>query len=402
VKVLVFDPFAGISGDMALGALLDLGMPVARLREVAEGTGIPGIEVVTERVERRGIACWRVEFRAPEQKQHRHLPDVLKILARAPVPEAARQRAAEAFQLLAEAEAGVHGVPVERVHFHEVGAIDSILDILGFMTGVTELGFERFHTRPVMAGSGWIEIAHGRYPVPAPATLKLLQRFTLQEPPLPGECTTPTGAALLAALVEEAPPPPLQVLASGYGAGGRDPATHPNCLRLVACEAAPTGGGERMYMVQADLDDLAPEYAATAHQALYDAGAADAVVHPVGMKKGRPGLRLEALVAPGRLEAVLSALFRCSSTIGARYWAVERAALGRSEETVTWRGQAIRQKVVQLPGGEVRRKPEFEDIVAAARALGLTPHEARLALEAEYPARAADVTQGNTHKGGAG
>jgi pyridinium-3,5-bisthiocarboxylic acid mononucleotide nickel chelatase len=383
VKVLIFDPFAGISGDMAVAALLDLGLPEQVLEEVAHGIGVPGLQVVTGRALRRGISCRRVEFVVPAQTSHRHLADVLEIMETSPLAPPARRVAASVFQRLAEAEAEVHGVPVDRVHFHEVGALDSIMDILCFAAGVTELGFEAYYTRPVMAGQGWVEMEHGRYPLPAPATLKLLRGLPIQEPALPGECTTPTGAALLAALVKEGGPEPGFVAGrSGFGAGTRDPETHPNCLRLIAGEERPGRSGGWLYVIQADVDDLAPEYAVPAQQQLLDAGALDAVWVTVGMKKGRPGLRLEGLVAADRLEAVLSALYRGTTTIGVRYWPVMRSALERWEEVVIWRGQRVRIKVVRLPGGETRRKPEYEDVAAAARVLGMAPHEARQELEA--------------------
>jgi pyridinium-3,5-bisthiocarboxylic acid mononucleotide nickel chelatase len=383
VKVLIFDPFAGISGDMAVAALLDLGLPEQVLEEVARGIGVPGIGVVTGRVLRGGISCRRVEFSVPHQARHRHLADVLEITEASPLAAPARQLAASVFQRLAEAEAEVHGVPVEQVHFHEVGALDSILDILCFAAGVTELGFEAYFTRPVMAGQGWVEMEHGRFPLPAPATLKLLRGLPIQEPSLPGECTTPTGAALLAALVQAGGPEPGFVAGrSGFGAGTRDPETHPNCLRLIAGEEPRQRGQGWLYVIQADVDDLAPEYAVPAQQALLDAGALDAVWVTVAMKKGRPGLRLEGLVAAGCLDAVLSALFTATTTIGVRYWPVMRSALERWEEVVTWKGQRVRIKVIRLPGGEMRRKPEFEDVATAARALGMAPHEARQALEA--------------------
>lgn len=380
MRILVIDPFAGISGDMFLGALLDLGLEEAWLRDTVAGAGLGPVDVRVERVGRQGIACRRVHFEAPEEGGHRHLPEILEILERSPVPQKARTRAAAAFRRLADAEGAVHGVPPEKVHFHEVGATDAILDILCGCAGLEPLGVEACFTRPVALGRGWVDAAHGPLPVPAPATLRLLEGLAVRETPFEGECTTPTGAALLATLTEGRPPPSdLRLSSSGYGAGARDPADRPNCVRLLLAETVT--GAESLVLVQADLDDMPPEYLAAAQEALLGAGAADAVVMPLGMKKGRPGFRVEALVSEAGLDGVLGTLFRSTTTIGARWWRVERPSLPREELVREWRGQRIRSKRVRLPDGTARVKPEYEDVARAAAALDLTPLEVRRALE---------------------
>ncbi len=225
-------------------------------------------------------------------------------------------------------------------------------------------------------GHGWVDIEHGRFPVPAPATLKLLDGIAVTGENLPGECTTPTGAAILATLTHgRKAPDAYRVLKSGYGAGTRDPEDRPNVLRLIACEIEPAG--ESLYVVQADVDDLAAEYVPQAQEALLRAGALDAVISNVAMKKGRPGLRFEALVPAARLDAVLEALFASTTTIGARYWAVQRPALTRTESEIEWRGQRIRRKEVRLPDGTIRSKAEYEDVLKAAEALGVSALEVR-------------------------
>lgn len=382
LRGLIFDPFAGISGDMILGALVDLGLAEAWLKDTVASTGLDGVAVGTERVMRQGIACHRVWFDAPEVQPERHLEDVFAVIDGTGATDAVRGRAKEVFRRLAEAEAEVHGTSPERVHFHEVGAVDSILDVLCVIGGVAERGYEAFYTRPIAVGQGSIEVAHGRYPVPAPATAKLLHGLPVRDAGYEGECTTPTGAALLATLTGGRRSPVESVLgASGFGAGSRDPGDRPNCLRLVECEAG--ARTETLYVLQADLDDMPPEYAAATQDALMRAGALDAVVLPLGMKKGRQGLRLEALAAAAGVDAVLGAMFASTSTLGVRYWPVERPALPREEEVVEWRGHRIRRKRVRLPDGGVRAKPEYEDVVRAARELGMSPYEARLALERE-------------------
>lgn len=379
MRALIIDPFAGISGDMFLGALVDLGLSAEWLRDFVASLGLPG-EVVVERADRSGIACGRVRFELPHEHAHRHLSDVLEIIEGSGAAPEVREIAGRAFRRLAEAEAEVHGIAVERVHFHEVGALDAILDVLCGVAGVRELGFEACYARPVAVGSGVVEMAHGTFPLPAPATAKLLGGFTVRETGYPEECTTPTGAALLVALTEGRRPPAEVVYGrSGFGAGSRDPKGRPNCLRLIECTVSPAA--QAVVAVQADVDDMAPEYVAAARDALLESGALDVTVLPVQMKKGRPGLRVEVLVPEGSVGVVLEALFLQTSTIGARFWRVERAVLEREEEVVEWRGRRIRTKRVRLPDGSTRSKPEYEDVVAAARALGLAPGVVRARLD---------------------
>jgi len=380
IPVVIFDPFAGISGDMTVAALLDLGLEEAWLHEFVASLGLGDVQVRIQRVDRCGISCVHVAFITPPEQTHRHLRHLLEIVDRSPASPRARAWTTEAFRRIAIAEAEVHGTTIERVHFHEVGALDSILDVLCTMAGFDALGVDAFCTRPVAVGSGWIDIEHGRFPIPAPATAKLLEGVPMTGFLLDGECTTPTGAAILATLTGgRAPVPGLVATRSGFGAGTRDPQDRPNCLRLIACETIPEH--DSLVMIQADVDDLAPEYVPPVLDALMAAGALDAVALPIAMKKGRPGLRIEALAAEPRRDAVVAALFQNSPTIGVRHWPVTRPALQRETETIVWRGQTIRRKRVLLPGGGSRTKPEYEDVIEAARALDLPPWRVRLALE---------------------
>jgi uncharacterized protein (TIGR00299 family) protein len=380
MKALIFDPFAGISGDMTLGALIDLGLEPEWLAQFIAHLGLGDIKVDVARTRRRGIDSARVSFGLPHEHAHRHLKHVIEIINRSSASDVAKARAIDAFTLLAQAEADVHGTTIEKVHFHEVGALDAILDVLCSMAGIEQLGFDEFFTRPVAVGHGWVDIEHGRFPVPAPATLKLLDGIAATGTELAGECTTPTGAAILASLTRGRPAPEaFRVLGSGYGAGTRDPEDRPNVLRLIACEIEPAA--ESLYVVQADVDDLAAEYVPAAQDALLRAGALDAVIANIAMKKGRPGVRFEALVPQEALDMVLNALFASTTTIGARYWPVSRPALPRSESEVVWRGQKIRRKEVVLPDGTVRSKAEYEDVLKAAEALGMSALEVRRALD---------------------
>jgi len=382
LRGLIFDPFAGISGDMTIAALLDLGLPLEWLRDFVRGLNLGQVGVDAERVSRKGIAAWRLVLDLPHEHAHRHLSHVVKIIEGTRVAPEVRDRAIHAFTLLAEAEAEVHGTTRERVHFHEVGALDAIIDVLASVAGAAELGFTEFYTRPVALGRGWVDMAHGNFPVPPPAVLKLLGGIPVRDPDFEGECTTPTGAALLQAFTGgKAPPVTFTPTATGFGAGTRDPQDRPNVLRLVAIE--PAGEAGEVLVVQCDVDDLPPEYVPPLIEAVLEAGALDCTATPVLMKKGRTGTRVEALVPPARLEAVSGALFHGSPSIGLRYWPVERETLPRREETVEWRGQPVRVKRSLLPGGGERAKPEFEDVVRAAARLGITPLAAYRAMLSE-------------------
>jgi len=385
LRGLIFDPFAGISGDMTVAALLDLGLPLEWLQGFVAGLNLGDVRVGAEKVDRKGIRCTRLLLELPHEHAHRHLHHVVKIIEGTNAPPEVKERAVHAFTLLADAEAEVHGSTREKVHFHEVGALDAIIDILCSVAGCAELGVTEFYTRPVALGRGWVDMAHGHFPVPPPAVLKLLRGIPVADPDLQGECTTPTGAALVAALSGGAPAPAtFTPIANGFGAGTRDPQDRPNCLRLVLIEPQKAAAGtERVLVVQCDVDDLPPEYVPPLVEAVLAAGALDCTATPVAMKKGRPGVRVEALVAPAGLEAVSAALFHAGSSIGVRYWEAERIVLPRRVETVSWRGEEIRVKRSALPGGGERAKPEFEDVARAAARLGITPLAAYRAMLSE-------------------
>jgi len=382
VSMLIFDPFAGISGDMTVAALLDLGLDEHWLRHFVRELGIADVNVLIERVNRRGIRAPHIHFEYPAEHVHRHLRHVSDIIDRCNASARAKVLANDAFLRIATAEAKVHGTTVENVHFHEVGATDAILDIICTMAAVDHLGFTGFATRPVAIGSGFVDIDHGRYPVPAPATLELLHGLPLTGADMSGECTTPTGAAILATLTGgRTAPETFTVARTGFGAGTRDPEGTPNVLRLISAQPAAAGHPTALWLIQADLDDLSPEYAAGARDALLEAGALDAVLLSVSMKKGRQGTRLEVLTTADRIEALERVVFLATSTIGVRKWRVERTELERETVVTEWRGQRIRWKRVRLPDGTTRAKPEYEDVLAAARTLGVTPYEVRTQLE---------------------
>ena len=389
MRIAILDPAAGISGDMTLGALLALGIEESWLHGLPGRLALDGVQVHVERVQRCGVTCMQVRFTIPEQPHGRHVADLVRLVERAPLSDVVRERAVRAFRLIGEAEGRVHGVPAERVHLHEVGAVDAALDVVGACEGFERLGVERIFVLPVAVGGGWVETAHGRLPVPAPATALLLEGLEVAAGgPVEGEATTPTGAALLRVLSSGSPPPTWRLTASGWGAGQRDPRHYPNALRVLVAETAAEAGA--VVTVAADVDDLSPEYVEPLRDALVHAGAVDVQTWPVQMKKGRTGLRVEALVAEGAAGAVRDALFHHSTTAGVRWWRAERAVLAREEIAVRLApGVVVRAKARTLPDGAVRVKAEYDDVIAAAAALGRPPLDVARAVERDAESQVA-------------
>jgi len=390
MRIAILDPAAGISGDMTLGALLSLGVPEgeAWLKALPGRLGLDGVSVTLRDVVRSGVGCKQVEFGIPDQPHGRHVGELVRVVERAPLSDVVKQRAVRAFQLIGEAEGRVHGVAPEQVHLHEVGAVDAVLDIVGAVEGFERLAVEAIYNWPVAVGNGWVEAAHGKLPVPAPATAILLEGVELTTAggkggggPVEGEATTPTGAALVRVLSSGPPPGQWRLVKGGWGAGQRDPRHYPNALRILLAEQAGEAG--RVVLLATDLDDMSPEYVEPLRQALVAAGALDVQTWPVQMKKGRSGFRVEVVAPEERAEPVTAALFRHSTTAGVRRWLAERATLPRRQVTVQLAPEvAVRVKVLEQPdasgaggGGGVQVKPEYEDVLAAARALGKPPLE---------------------------
>ena len=383
MRIAILDPAAGISGDMTLAALLSLGLPVEWLEELPGRLGVGDVRVTVRDVRRAGITCKLVEFAIPPQPHGRHVGELLRLVEAAQVSDWVKERALRAFRLLGEAEGRVHGVAPEKVHLHEVGAVDTVLDIVGAIEGFERLGVEAVHHLPVAVGRGWIEAAHGRLPVPAPATAILLEGFEIAgDGPVDGEATTPTGATLLRVLSAGAPPERWRMVGSGWGAGQRDPKDYPNALRILVAEAAAEAG--RVVVLATDVDDMSPEYVEPLRQALVAAGALDVQTWPVQMKKGRQGFRVEVMAPEALADAVTAELFRHSTTAGVRRWRAERATLPRHQLTVRLDGVAVRVKV--LDGGSKRVKPEYDDVLAAAKALGRPPIDVARAVERDAEA----------------
>src|SRR6267143_3636885 len=333
MRIAILDPAAGISGDMTLAALLSLGLPVEWLEELPGRLGVGDVRVTVRDVSRAGITCKLVEFAIPPQPHGRHVGELLRLVEAAQVSDWVKERALRAFRLLGEAEGRVHGVAPDKVHLHEVGAVDAVLDIVGAIEGFERLGVDAVYHWPVAVGTGWVEAAHGQLPVPAPATAILLEGVEVASGgPVEGEATTPTGAALVRVLSGGPPPARWRMVGAGWGAGQRDPKHYPNALRILVAEPATEAGS--VTLLACDLDDLSPEYVEPLRQALVAAGALDVETWPVQMKKGRTGFRLEAIAPPELADAVTAALFRHSTTAGVRRCSAERVTLARRQVTV--------------------------------------------------------------------
>jgi len=394
MSIAIIDPSAGISGDMTLGALLSLGLPVGWLEELPGRLGLERVSVSVRDVKRAGVGCKQVGFAIPHQPHGRHVAELVQLVEQGTVSDWVKQRAVQAFRLMGEAEGRVHGVPADRVHLHEVGAVDAVLDIVGSIEGFERLGVAAVYHRPVAIGNGWVEAAHGRLAVPAPATALLLEGLEVTTGgPVEGEATTPTGAALLRALSSGAPPDRWRIVSSGWGAGSRDPSHYPNALRILLAEPASEAG--QVSVLATDVDDLSPEYVEPLRQALLAAGALDVQTWPVQMKKGRTGFRCEIVVDEPAVAAVTAALFRHSTTAGVRRTRAERVTVSRRQVTVQLGVDVqVRVKVLEASGdGPPRVKPEYDDVVAAALALGQPPLEVARAAQRGAEALIADIKE---------
>jgi uncharacterized protein (TIGR00299 family) protein len=372
MKVGILDPFSGISGDMTLGALLDVGLDADWLRALPTSLGLAGIGVRIADVKRGEIACKKVDFDIPPQPHGRHLKHIREIVERAPAPAAVKERANRAFTMIAEQEAAIHATTIEHVHLHEVGAVDAILDVVGGVWGFELLGIERVYCGAIAMGDGVVQAAHGTLPVPAPATLRLLEGHAVRPGPEgAGELVTPTGAALVHVLSSGPPPREYVPLRSGFGAGTKEFAGRANALRLIVAECS-SGGSDIEALVQlaSDIDDMTPEYLAATADLLREAGALDVVLIGTTMKRGRPGTRIEVLAHPADADALEDMLLRETTTIGVRRVEVRRRALPREQRVVEVLGHSLSIKVVRLPDGSTRAKPEFSDVQRIAQQTG--------------------------------
>jgi pyridinium-3,5-bisthiocarboxylic acid mononucleotide nickel chelatase len=435
MRILYFDCFNGASGDMILGALIDAGLPLDRLRAALGSLGLEEIDLHADRVLRAGVSA--TKFRVAERQRgggqahphahehghphahdhghshdaarvsepphdhghshqhahaaaeghthghahaHRGLPEILSLVDRAALSASAKVRARALFQRLAEAEAAIHQMPVERVHLHEVGALDSIVDIVGAVFAFEWFAADAVVVSPLNLGGGMVRSAHGVFPVPAPATVRLLGEAPVYSRGPQAELLTPTGALLLSEYASRfGPVPAMRIERVGYGAGDRDFADTPNVLRVLVGEAAEASAAETIVVLACEIDDMNPQIFGVLMEQLYAAGALEVFYQPVQMKKNRPGTLVTVLAAPDRRETLLAIVFRETTTIGVRYHEVQRERLDREIVTVETSLGPVRLKVARRQGTIVNASPEFDDCARLAAERGVAVKDVQAA-----------------------
>ena len=366
MKIAYFDCFSGISGDMVLGALVDAGADLAQIEAELRRLPVSGWAISAEKVKRGAIRATHVKVVSTEKHHHRGLAKILELIAGAGLAPGVAARASEVFRRLGEAEAKVHGVPVEQVHFHEVGAVDAIVDIVGTCIGFELLGIESLSCSALNLGGGRVQTAHGILPVPAPATAEMLREAPTYSTGVERELVTPTGAAIVSALAERFGPLPAMTIGTvGYGAGSAELPEQPNVLRVFVGDAVEAGVAARfdetVTVIEANVDDMNPQLYGYFAERATDSGALDVFATPVQMKKGRPGQLLTVLCAPQDANRLVELFFAETTTIGVRIHEARRRTLERDVVTVETPLGAVRMKVARLNGRVLNAAPEYED-----------------------------------------
>ncbi|HEY0875284.1 MAG TPA: nickel pincer cofactor biosynthesis protein LarC [Vicinamibacterales bacterium] len=387
-KTLYFDCFSGASGDMIVGALLDLGLPLDDLRAALGSLTLDLGEIDATRVLRAGVSATKFTVHADDNAHdhghghshehahthhhpHHSLKDIAGYIHRSALSKAGKERAIHLFERLARAEAAIHEMPVERVHLHEVGAIDSIVDIVGAVYGLEQLGADRVVSSPLNVGGGTVRCAHGVFPVPAPATARLLEGVPVYSGDVQMELVTPTGALLVTGHADAyGPMPPMTIGRIGYGAGDRDPKRHPNVLRLILGEGEKPRGGHRVVEIACEIDDMNPQLFGPLMERLHREGALDVFYAPVQMKKNRPGTLVTLLAHPEDREKLTAILFAETTTIGVRYQEMMRECLEREIVSIETPLGPVAFKVASRDGHILNAKPEFDDCARIAEEQG--------------------------------
>ncbi|MEP6741272.1 MAG: nickel pincer cofactor biosynthesis protein LarC [bacterium] len=369
MKTLYFDCFAGASGDMILGALVAAGVDQQKLKDQLALLGVAGYAIDFETVNRSGISATYARVQTAHEHSHRHVSDILKIIYESRLSEGVKENAAKIFSRLAEAEARVHNEPIEQVHFHEVGALDAIIDVVGAAISFDLLGIEHFVCSPLHVGSGMVDMDHGRFPVPPPAVTELLKGAPFYSTEIKGELLTPTGAAIITTVCSQfGALPQLKLEQTGYGAGTRQYEKFPNVLRVLIGE---TEGRQRseaqLWMLETNVDDMSPQVFGHVMERAFELGALDCYFTPIQMKKNRPGVLLSLLCREDERVSLMDLLFNETTTLGIRSYQVDRRALERSTVRVETQYGPIDVKVASLNGHIAKGMPEYEQCRTAAR-----------------------------------
>jgi uncharacterized protein (TIGR00299 family) protein len=368
MKIAYLDCFSGISGDMFLGALLDAGLPREELNRCLKELPFEDYRIEVKREERNNISGTRfIVIFEEKEHPHRNLKSIREIIEHGNLSDSVRETCLEIFEAIATVEGKAHNIPTEEVHFHEVGAVDSIIDIVGSVHGIECLGIKKLFASPLPLGSGFTKTAHGRIPIPAPATLALLKGVPVFDAGVPHEMVTPTGAALARCLAASfGPMPPMVVEGVGYGVGTRELEDRPNLLRIVVGDEECERDTETVAVLETNLDDTNPEWLGYLMERLFEAGALDVVFCPVQMKKNRPGVQVQIIGPPGQKDRLTEILFRESTTLGVRFGYTQRKILKRSAEEVKSPWGKIRVKRVIQGDGSFFFLPEYEACSAIA------------------------------------
>lgn len=389
MRTIYFDCFAGASGDMILGALVDAGVNPEQLQQQIGLLGVNGYSIDFEKVDRSGISATYARVRTAHEHAHRHLSDILQIIYGSSLPDSVKERSARIFSRLAEAEARVHNEPIEKIHFHEVGALDAIIDVVGAAIGFELLGAKRFVCSPLHVGSGTVEMDHGRFPIPPPAVAELLKGAPFYSSDIQGELLTPTGAAILSTVCDSfGPIPKMKLEQTGHGAGTRQYEKFPNVLRvLIGDDEASVSADERLLIIETNMDDISPQILGHVMDRALTLGALDCYFTPIQMKKNRPGVLLSVLCKTEDRDRFMQMLFAETTTLGVRSYEVERRALQRSMVRVETQYGPIDVKVAQLNGHIIKDMPEFEQCREAALKAGVPLREVEDAARASFAKR---------------
>jgi uncharacterized protein (TIGR00299 family) protein len=385
MKICYLDCFSGISGDMLLGALVDAGADAGVLRGEIAKLGLDGVELSFEKCSRAGICGTNLTVKVAHDHSHRSLSKIEQIIGDSALDSGVKERSIRIFRRLGEVEAAIHQVDIEKVHFHEVGALDSIVDIVGAVVGFKLLGIEKIYSSPLNLGSGTVKAAHGVMPVPAPATAALVAGVPTYSDGPAVELTTPTGAAVATTLAESfGPMPAMKIAAIGYGAGDKDFKERANLLRVVVGETSAAQEATEVFVVEANIDDMSPEWAGYVRERLLETGALDVTLTPVFMKKDRPGYTISVITAPGDREKISSLILAETTTLGVRYYRAQRQVLDREIHEVATTHGAVRIKVAVEDGIVRNFAPEYDDCRRLAREKGVPLKEVWQEANYEY------------------
>lgn len=381
--IAYFDIFSGISGDMTLGALVDLGVPVTHVKNELAPV-LSGFDLVAEKVFKNHLGATDIDVKVVDDHgTSRNYTDIKAMIENAPLSDGVKKNSLTAFEKIAKAESNIHGKDINTVHFHEIGGVDSIVDIIGSFIGVEYLGITRVCASPVPLGSGFVECSHGKIPVPVPATIAILKEIPVTSSDATTEIVTPTGAAIISTLCDTfGPMPPMQVKKIGYGSGKRETGSAmPNLLRIVlgseSGEHVQAGGGggtiakEKIQVIKTNIDDMSPEGLGFLMEELFAKNALDVAYVPVQMKKNRPGTQVQVMCRPGDLDAIAALILSSTSSIGVRHHECERSFLSRQLEKADTAFGTVQVKTIVRPDGTSEKTPEYDAVAAIAKEKGL-------------------------------